>query len=396
MIILILFAFLAGIVTILSPCILPVLPIILSGTADLSGKKRPLGIVVGFVASFTFFTLFLSSIVSLTGLSPAFLRNLSVWILLLFGLTLFVPQMQALMERLISRLTRFAPNGQTKHGFGGGLVIGLSLGLLWTPCVGPILASVISLAISGTVTAQAVVITLAYALGTAIPMFILMQAGSTALSRVPWLVRHTTHIQKGFGVLMVITAMGIFFNADRSFQSYIVQKFPEYGVGLTQLEDRQLVINELKKITGEPMDKNKIGKPMSSLTETSGPRAPELIVGGAWLNSQPLTLAELKGKVVLVDFWTYSCINCQRTLPYLRKWWDTYKDKGLVIIGVHAPEVEFEKDEANVVAALKDFSLTYPIMQDNDFATWRAYDNHYWAGKDLIGKNGFLRYTHFF
>ena len=134
---------------------------------------------------------------------------------------------------------------------------------------------------------------------------------------------------------------------------------------------------------------------MQNLIKEKNNLAPELIQGGEWLNSEALKLSELRGKVVLVDFWTYSCINCQRTLPYLRDWWEKYQDDGLVIIGVHSPEFEFEKDLKNVQKAANDFALTYPIMQDNNFATWRAYENHYWPAKYLIDKDGNIRYTHF-
>jgi thiol-disulfide isomerase/thioredoxin len=134
---------------------------------------------------------------------------------------------------------------------------------------------------------------------------------------------------------------------------------------------------------------------MFELVEPKGALAPEIILGGVWLNSNPLTLEQLKGKVVLIDFWTYSCINCQRTLPYLRDWHEKYKDKGLVIIGVHAPEFEFEKSEKNVRKAIADFGITYPVMQDNNFATWRAYNNRYWPAKYFIDKEGYIRYTHF-
>ena len=123
--------------------------------------------------------------------------------------------------------------------------------------------------------------------------------------------------------------------------------------------------------------------------------APGIIPGGAWINSNQLALAELKGKVVVIDFWTYSCINCQRTLPYLKNWWEKYKDKGLVIIGVHSPEFEFEKSESNVKKAVSDFGIKYPVVQDNDFATWRSYDNRYWPAKYIIDKEGYIRYTHF-
>ncbi len=395
MIILVSFAFLAGIVTILSPCILPILPIILSSSVDTAGKRRSFGVVVGFVLSFTFFTLFLSSIVKLSGIPAESLRYFSVFILIVFGLSLFVPTFKQTIEQLSSKLAKFAPNGQTNHGFFGGLIVGLSLGLLWTPCVGPILASVISLAISGTVNAQAFIITLSYSLGTAIPMFIIMQAGSTALRKVPWLLQNGGRIQKAFGVLMVVTAIGIFFNVDRKFQSFVLNTFPQYGVGLTKFEDNTSVKKELEKINQKPIDKTKFGKPSSDITLPKGPIAPELIPGGSWFNSKPLTLAELKGKVVIIDFWTYSCINCQRTMPYLKKWWETYKDKGLVIIGVHSPEFEFEKSEKNLAQAIKDFKLPYPIVQDNNFDTWRAYNNRFWPAKYIIDKEGYIRYTHF-
>jgi cytochrome c biogenesis protein CcdA len=248
MILLVIFAFIAGVVTILSPCILPILPIILSSSVGYTGKKRPLGVVTGFVASFTFFTLFLSSIVVASGVSADSLRNISVVILFLFGLTLLIPSVQIVFEQLFARLSVFAPKENNKTGFGGGFVVGLSLGLLWTPCVGPILASVISLALTGSVTLQAAVITLAYSLGTAIPMFIIMQGGSTALKKVPWLLQNTSNIQKAFGVVMIFTAIGIYFNVDRRFQSYILTAFPQYGAELTKFEDNQSVINELKNI----------------------------------------------------------------------------------------------------------------------------------------------------
>lgn len=380
MVILTLFAFFAGIVTILSPCILPILPIILSSTigGQETGRARPVGIIAGFIMSFTFFTLFLSSIVRISGISPNLLRTFSIIIIAGFGISLLIPQFQYYIENAFSRLTRFIPHGNTRRGFFPGLLIGLSLGLLWTPCVGPILASVISLAITGAVTLDAFFITLFYSLGTAIPMFLILVGGQNLLKKVPWLLANTAKIQKVFGVVMIITAMGIFFNFDRAIQTYILNAFPQYGTGLTKFEDNALVKNQLP-----------------NLTQPKGPAAPEIIPGGKWFNSQPMTLSSLKGKVVIIDFWTYTCINCQRTLPYLKNWWKKYKDDGLVIIGVHAPEFEFEKDPSNVSKALKDFGLTYPVVQDNDFSTWRAYDNHYWPAKYIIDGNGIIRYSHF-
>ena len=377
MLLLIAFAFLAGIVTILSPCILPILPIVLSSSigGKETGRARPVGVVVGFIASFTFFTLFLSTLVKASGISPDVLRTVSVFVIAGFGISLLIPRFQLFVEKLFSQATRFLPRGNTQTGFGPGLLIGLSLGLLWTPCVGPILASVISLAITGTVTLDAFMITFAYSLGTAVPLFLVMAGGQNMLRKIPWLLSNTGRIQKVFGVVMIVTAIGIFFNVDRTFQTYILNTFPQYGIGLTKFEDNKIIKQELKKINTKKMDETK-----------RGPLAPEIVPGGEWFNSKPLTLAGLRGKVVIVDFWTYTCINCQRTFPYLKKWWNTYRDSGLVIIGVHAPEFEFDKNKDNLAQAITDFGLTYPIVQDNDFSTWRAYDNRYWPAKYIIDK----------
>lgn len=399
MIILILFAFLAGVVTILSPCILPILPVILSGSVS-GGKRKPFGIVTGFVLSFTFFTLFLATIVSATGLSATFVRSLAVVVIFLFGLSLLIPGFQAMMEKLFARLSQLTPKSQNYTGFMGGLFIGFSLGLLWTPCVGPILASVISLAITGSVTSTAFFITLAYSLGTAIPMLMIIHGGRTLLTKVPWLLNNTGKIQKGFGVIMILTAIAIHFNLDRQFQTYILEVFPQYGTGLTSFEDNQLIRDQLDNLNSgdQSSTDNQLrlaGQPSFVADADQGVVAPDIKSQGEWFNSEPLSLADLRGQVVLIDFWTYSCINCIRTLPYLKTWHDKYSDQGLVIIGVHAPEFEFEKSATNVAQAIADFELEYPVVQDNDFLTWRAYNNRYWPAKYLIDKSGRIRYQHF-
>lgn len=403
MLLLIIFSFIAGIVTVLSPCILPVLPIVLSGSVT-GGKKRPFGIVTGFILSFTFFTLFLSTIVQATGISADLLRTFSIVIIGTFGVFLIFPQAQGIFEKLFQSLAKFTPQ-QTGDGFGSGLVVGMGLGLLWTPCVGPILASIISLALSGTVTGSAVLITLAYALGTSLPMIAIIYGGRNLLNGVPGLLRHTAHIQRGFGVVMILTAFAIFMNWDRQFQTWILTKFPSYGTGLTQFEEIDIVREQLDRLRPKDMqfEKENMGRPLFEMQSSGTAKlpvlgtAPELIPGGEWFNTEPLTLAQLQSeeKVVLIDFWTYSCINCIRTLPYLKDWHEKYAEQGLVIVGVHAPEFEFEKDADNVAEAIEDFELTYPVVQDNDFATWRAYQNRYWPAKYLIDKQGNVRYTHF-
>lgn len=395
MIVLILFSFLGGVVTILSPCILPILPIVLSSSVDQS-KMRPYGIVVGFIASFTFFTLFLTSIVQATGIPADYLRLFSIVVIAIFGLTLVLPQAQKFIEIAFSKLqAKFQFNNSNRHGFGGGFLIGLSLGLLWTPCVGPILASVISLALTGQVTGTATIITLAYAAGTAIPMFVIIKGGQTVLQKNRWLLNNSKNIQKIFGVIMILTAIGIYFNVDRQFQAYILQKFPNYGAGLTSFEDNDL-IRDLLDDMGESDPKIEMGTPMD-MTNSKYPKAPELTGNQEWFGSSPLTINKLteENKVVLIDFWTYTCINCIRTLPYLRNWHEKYSEDGLVIIGVHTPEFEFEKSANNVAQAIEDFELKYPVVQDNEYKTWRAYSNRYWPAKYLIDKDGYIRYTHF-
>ncbi len=388
----------------LSPCILPVLPIVLSSSVgdQQESRSKPYGVVAGFILSFTFFTLFLSILVKSFGIPSNLLRDLAIVMIALFGFSLVVPSLQKMFEQLFSRLTSKMPGVSQKSGFWAGFLVGLSVGILWTPCVGPILASVISLAIIGEVTLSAVFITLAYALGTAIPMFLIIKGGSSALQKVPWLTRNTAKIQMVFGWLMILTAVGIALNFDRTFQTWVLQKFPSYGTGLTRIEENKLVQDQLSGAGGPNTPAAEIGKPLDmdvdkkpAMNLPKQGKAAELIPGGEWFNSQPLSLEDLKGKVVLIDFWTYSCINCQRTLPYLKTWWQKYEKEGLVIIGVHAPEFEFEKDAANVAKAIKDFGLKYPIMQDNDFQTWRAYNNRYWPAKYLIDAEGYIRYSHF-
>lgn len=381
MIILVAFAFIAGFVTILSPCILPVLPIVLSGGIG-QAKKRPLGVILGFIISFTFFILFLSSIVKLTGIPSDLLRTLSIVIIVIFGLSLLLPQVQMILENLLHKIVGNSSKQNTDSGFIGGVTLGFSLGLIWTPCVGPIIGSVIALAASNTVTLTTLFITFAYSTGTAIPMLAITYGGRELLQRNPWLLKNSGTIQKIFGALMMVTAIGIYFNVDRTFQSYILRQFPQYGANLTKVEENKTVKQQLSQLQYSP-----------NLMNTS--QAPEFELGGTWLNSSPLTMSSLRGKVVLIDFWTYTCINCIRTLPHVTSWYEKYKDKGLVIVGIHTPEFEFEKKTENVKDAINQFGIHYPVLQDNDYLNWNAYSNQYWPAEYLIDTNGRIRHTHF-
>jgi cytochrome c biogenesis protein CcdA/thiol-disulfide isomerase/thioredoxin len=431
MIVLLAFAFVSGVITILSPCILPVLPIVLSGGVG-GGKARPFGVLAGFVASFTAFTLALSAIVQALGIPVDALRIVAVVLIALFGVVMLVPWLRDRFELLTARVASRGGGGggavvaagpaapRARRGFWSGVVVGLSLGLVWTPCVGPIMASVISLALTQHVDGGSVFITLAYTLGTAIPMLGVMLGGRALLARVPVLTRNAANIQKGFGVLMIVVAVAIGLGWDRQFQAAVLRAFPNYGAGLTAVEKVKPVQAVLKgrerrgtAMTAAPAENGVFSAPEvapgNGVLGDYG-AAPAFVTSGTWFNteglapaagqtaaggSMPLTLEGLRGKVVVVDFWTYSCVNCVRTLPYLRAWYDAYRDKGLVIVGVHTPEFEFEKSTPNVARAIRDLGVTWPVVQDNDYKEWNAYANQYWPAHYFIDAKGRVRYFHY-
>ncbi len=410
MIILLPFAFLSGIVTILSPCILPVLPVVLSGS--MGGKSRPFGVITGFVVSFSVFTLILSSLVQALGISPDVLRVAAVVLILFFGLVMLVPRLRHGFEKVASRIARGGRSQTQSKGFTGGLLIGLSLGLVWTPCVGPIMASVISLAITQSIDRGAVFIILAYSLGTSIPMLAIMLGGRTLMKRVPVLSRNPAKIQQVFGVLMILVGVSIGFGWDRRFQSAVLRIFPNYGSGLTAFENTEPVRDALdarsESETGGMMMTGSAQvmfdvPPKNGVLGDYGP-APEIVTSGEWFNIDALgiaaedgviTMKDLRGKVVLVDFWTYSCVNCVRTVPHLRSWYDTYRDDGFVIIGVHTPEFAFERNPENVQKAVQELGVNWPVVLDNDYEQWRAYNNRYWPAHYFIDVAGRVRYFHF-
>jgi len=243
-----LFAFLSGIITILSPCILPVLPIVLSGS--IGGKSKPYGVITGFVLSFTFFTLGLSLLVKTLNVSPGDLRLVAVAIIILFGVVLVVPKLLLIFEIISSRILKQS-HGKQKKGFGGGVIIGASLGLIWTPCVGPIMASVISLAISQQVSGEAAIIALFYSIGTALPMLAIMTGGRALIDKFPKIVKNLGKVQKAFGVIMILVGLGIAFGYDRKFQSFILNNIPGYGDAIISIEDNEIIKNELNRINNE-------------------------------------------------------------------------------------------------------------------------------------------------
>jgi len=394
MFILFFFAFLAGVATVFSPCILPVLPIVLSGGTG-KGKLRPLGITLGLILSFTFFTLSLSILISYLNVSANILRYIAMAIIGFFGLVMIFPTWSQKFSQNFSAIanlgTKIQGAGQKiQSGFWSGFILGVALGLIWTPCAGPILAAITTLVATNRISFSTILITLFYSIGAGIPMFLIAYGGNKVIESSKWLSKHAEHIRQGFGALMVLVALAIAFNWDLYYQQAVLNYIPSYS-----FDDNSLVKEKLKNLhpKGPSQSSSHKGEPKTPQeTMNHLPGFPGIT---AWLNSQPLTPEQLRGKVVLVDFWTYSCINCIRTLPYLTRWYDTYKDKGLVIVGVHTPEFAFEKDKANVEDAVKRFHIHYPVALDNDYKTWQAFDNYYWPAHYLADQNGIIRMVHF-
>jgi cytochrome c biogenesis protein CcdA/thiol-disulfide isomerase/thioredoxin len=404
MLLLILFAFLAGAGTALSPCVLPVLPALLS-TVGVGGRRRPVGVVLGLSVTFTATIVGIAKVVDGVGVGANLLRDLAVAVLLAAGVALLAPRFGDRLEAAISRLAVLGPRTRGE-GFLSGLLVGGALGFLYTPCAGPILAAVISVsAASG----RSVAVAIAYALGSAAVLFALLLGGKLIFDRIRGAGRGPL-LARTLGVVMLITAIAITLRLDVNFDQYVAQHIPE--VNLTaSLERSGAVRARLPEITGRS---SKFAAASAQLPSTANSTqanllaiahhlpnlggAPEFVDTEKWFNtpgSQPLTLASLRGRVVLIDFWTYTCINCIRTLPYLKAWNRAYRPDGLTIVGVHTPEFSFERDSGNVANAISQFGLRYPVVQDNEMGTWNAYGNQYWPADYLIDRSGNVRYTSF-
>ena len=380
----------AGFITILSPCILSIAPILLATGAQ-ETRYKPLGVIAGLIISFSFFTLSMTAIVQVTGVSPDIFRSIALGVIILFGLTMIIPFFENKFALITSHIAHIGSSIEKqatiiKTEFISGLILGIALGLIWTPCAGPILATITTIASTKGITLTSILITLSYSIGAAIPMLLITFGGVKIMKSATSLEPYMHTIRQIFGVIIIATAFGIIFHADIFIQEQVAQFFPTIT-----LENNPLVHKELSMLKKQELPTPVRPEPV----EGNERQAPELVGITDWINSKPLTLAQLKGKVVLLDFWTYSCINCIRTLPHITEWYDAYKRKGLDIIGIHTPEFAFEKNKKHVEDAIKRFNITYPIALDNDYKTWRAYDNHYWPAHYLINQNGIIVKTHF-
>src|SRR4051812_9463550 len=402
MLVLLAFALVAGAGTALSPCVLPVLPALLSAGAT-GGRRRPLGIVLGLTVTFTLTIVGLATVVDGVGLGDSVTRDIAIVALAGFGVVVAFPRLGARLEAPLSRLARFGPRSRGE-GFWSGMVVGAALGFLYAPCAGPILAAVVSLGVVEGGSARIILLAASYSVGSAAVLLVLSLGGRRVAERLRAAARGPA-LQRAFGAVMVATALVMSVNLDVRFQTALANHFPSFIVNPTKgLETSNAVERRLADLRGRSRFDS--SRAPATASTVPGPRSGLPVLGAApdftgnqrWFNTpggKPLSVASLRGKVVLVDFWTYTCINCIRTLPYVKAWSGRYRDRGLVVVGVHTPEFGFEKNAGNVAAAIRQNGLAYPVAQDNDYGTWTAYGNQFWPAKYLIDSRGEVRYTHF-
>ena len=392
-----------GLITGISPCILPVLPVIfLSGGVQAARQvrvpapnavpvkvrnTRPYKVVAGLVVSFSAFTLIGSFVLAILHLPQDFLVWAGTVVLILIGLGMLFPQVQHILEKPFSFIPQPAIGTDR-----GGFVLGIALGTVYVPCAGPVLAAISVAGSTGQLGFGTIVLTLSFAIGAAIPLLAFALAGRGLAERVRTFRRHERGIRITGGVVMIALAAGLFFDLPSAVQRLI----PDYTNGLqTQLANSDGVAKQLDLgglVNSQNKDLSKC-KEDAAVLEDCG-KAPDIKGIQQWFNTahdKPLTIAGLKGKVVLVDFWAYSCINCQRSLPHIVGWYNAYKKFGLQVIGVHSPEYAFEKVPANVEAGARRFGITYPVALDNNLDTWTNYRNRFWPADYLIDATGRVR-----
>jgi len=388
---LLLTSFLAGILTVLAPCVLPILPVILGGTLGDKNKWRPLVIAVALASSVVVFTLLLKVFTLFINIPQEFWRYFSGVVILLFGLFLLLPEVWdwlSIKLNFTQSAEGLMQKAQGNHSLWGSVLLGASLGPVFSSCSPTyfvILATVLPVNFGA-----GLVYLLVYAMGLALILLAIGYLGQFLTKKLKFAANPRGWFKRALGVLLVLVGLGIVSGLEKALE----EKLQESGFGSTTLEQDLLKGIDMREPLNK-FEKSVVDEKMAKVELPNYGPAPELVGLQNWINSNPLTLADLRGKVVMIDFWTYSCINCIRTLPYLETWHEKYSDQGLVIIGVHAPEFQFEKKIENVQKAVNDRGLKYAVVQDNDFVTWRAYNNRYWPAKYIIDQKGDLRYYHF-
>jgi len=415
MLLLMLFALIAGAGTAITPCVLPVVPALLASSAT-GGRRRPIGIVIGLGATFTIAIVLLAQLVKGVGLASGAARTLAIVVLIVFGIALLVPDVTARIEAPLSRLGRFGPKSRGT-GFWSGIGVGAALGFVCAPCAGPILAAVTSVSASSGASARVILVAISYSVGLCAVLLVYAFAGRAVIDRIRRVGRGNT-INRALGVVLLATGVLMIFNVDVRFEEDLAKdtSLPAVLVDPTRaLENSTAVQKRLASLRPTSRfvtaQKEASTRPVTTAAEREvaipGVKTPALKDLGTapdftdnqdWFNTpgdKPLTLHELRGHVVLVDFWTYTCINCLRTLPFLKGLYAQYHKYGLDIVGVETPEFTFEQEASNVRQAIDSDGIKYPVVQDNKYGTWDAWQNEYWPAEYLIDAKGQVRHVQF-
>ncbi len=396
-------SFVAGILTVLAPCVLPLLPIIIGSSVSSSAKWKPFVITASLAFSLTLFTLLLKASTLLIDIPPQFWKNVSGGIIIFFGLITLFPNLWSNFSTKLGLSTKsdsLLEKSTEKGGLLGAIFIGMSLGPVFASCsptYSLILATVLPVNFL-----EGVVYIIVYALGLSSVLLLISFLGRSLVNKLKVVANPNSPFKKVLGILFLIVGLAIITGFDKKVETVILDSG---YFDITKVEQKILEKNMPKEMKLDSFTAPVLGqsnfekinemKTIPELNVVNPITAPEIKGINQWINSNGETIASLKGKVVLVDFWTYSCINCQRTLPYVTRWYDNYKDKGLVVLGIHAPEFSFEKITANVQNAVVENKINYPVGLDNDFATWNNYSNRFWPASYLIDKEGKIRRTHF-
>jgi len=407
-------AYLGGVLTIVSPCILPVLPFVFARTGQ-PFVRSGLPLLAGMAVTFAL----VASLAAVGGGWVVQVNQYGRWLALvfvaLFALTLLFPKLSDRLTRPLvaagSRLSE-AAGQDPKPRPGASFLIGVATGLLWAPCAGPILGLVLTGAALQGASIGTTLLLLAYAAGAATSLAVALLLGGKVFAAMKRSIGAGEWLRRGLGALMLVGVAAISLGLDTGFLTQV-------STASTGTLEQALVGRLAGNTPGNPPADGGAMKAQSAVLSDDQPgssmmasgammmaakQTPTLPIEGdlpslsgavQWLNSEPLTAESLRGKVVLVDFWTYSCINCLRTLPYLKAWAAKYHDQGLVVIGVHAPEFAFERDVGNVTKAMHDLGITYPVAIDNDYSIWRAFGNQYWPAHYFVDAQGHIRYHHF-
>jgi len=407
---LLLLAYVGGVLTILSPCILPVLPFVFA-RSDQPFRKSGLPLLAGMAVTFAV----VASLATVGGgwavRANQFGRAAALVLFALFGLTLLFSSLAERISRPLVRLgNRLSQNSDTGPSIFNSFLLGIGTGLLWAPCAGPILGLILTGAALGGASVHTALLLLVYAAGAATSLTVALLAGGRVFAAMKRSLGAEEWIRRILGVAVLAAVVVVAFGLDRGFltqlslastsnlEQRLVDRFHPQNQNATAPNDQMMAPANAMMAGNNAMmaGKNQMMAAAGSNANAGPGPGLEAITGAtAWINSPPLDADSLHGKVVLIDFWTYSCINCLRTLPYIKAWNAKYKDSGLVIIGVHTPEFPFEKDEANVEKAVKELGVTYPVAMDNDYRIWRNFNNQYWPADYFIDTTGNIRFHHF-